>query len=569
MTQSAATEQLWPIFRPLQATTAADLGHDLAAGLTLAAIAIPEQMATARLGGFEPQIGFYAFVAASLGFAVFGASRQLSVGADSTITPIFASSLALIAAIGSPQYAALAATLALMVGAMLLIAGALKLGWIADLLSRPVVTGFLAGIALHIALSQTPSFLGLPEASGDTYHRLSSLSLQLGGVRPLPAAIGLFVLAAIIITEKLSPRIPGALIALACATLATAVLGLDHRGVATLGQVPAGLPRLTLPRLSFEAALPLVGLAFVISLVIMVQTAATTRSFAGDHDDPDVNRDYVGVGAANMFAALFGAFPVDASPPRTAIVAATGGCSQYAGLLAAAVVLALAAWGADLLIHVPIAALAGVLFFIALRIFHVKTFVEILRRTPAEFGLGIMTTVLIFVLPIQMGVAIAIMLSLIHGVFTITRTRPIPFERVSGTTVWWPASTKRSGQTEPGATVIGFQAPLSFVNAYDFRRGLLDVMARRPDTLRLIVLEASSIVEIDFTASAILSEVIDIAHAAGLDFAVARLESVRAMAAFERFGITEHLGPDHIFDTVEQAVRALNSGATAASAVNP
>jgi SulP family sulfate permease len=189
--------------------------------------------------------------------------------------------------------------------------------------------------------------------------------------------------------------------------------------------------------------------------------------------------------------------------------------------------------------------------------------VEVLRKTPAEFALGLLTTAMVFVLPIQTGVAIAIILSLMHGVFTITRTRPIPFERVAGATIWWPASTARRGESEPGAIVMGFQAPLSFLNAYDFRRGLMEVITSRGSALRLIVLEASSIVEIDFTASSILAEVIDAAHAAGLDFAVARLESVRAMAAFERFGVIERLGPDHVFDSVEQAIRTLSGkGAT-------
>src|SRR3984893_10747072 len=149
----------WPLFRTLRGLTAADLNRDLVAGLTLAAIAIPEQMATARLGGFAPQIGFYVFMAGTLAFAAFGSSRLLSVGADSTITPIFAGSLALIAASGSPDYAGLAGALALMVGAILIAGGIIRLGWIADLLSKPVITGFLAGISIHIILSQAPTVL--------------------------------------------------------------------------------------------------------------------------------------------------------------------------------------------------------------------------------------------------------------------------------------------------------------------------------------------------------------------------------------------------------------------------
>lgn len=549
----------WPLFRALGGATPAGLGHDLIAGLTLAAIAVPEQMATARLGGFAPQVGFFAFVAASVGFAVFGANRRLSSGADSTITPIFAGSLALMAAIGSPQYAELAAVLALMVGMMLVVAGLLKLGWIADLLSTPVTTGFLAGISLHIALSQAPAVLGLPEGAGNVYHRLTLLWAGAGAIRPVAVLVGLSVFALTLGAEKLSPRIPGALLALGAATAATAALGLDRHGLAVLGHVQGGLPRISLPRLSFENAIPLVGLAFVIALVVMVQTAATTREFSGEDKDPDVDRDFLGLGFGSLLAGFFGAFPVNASPPRTAIVTETGGASQYAGLLAALAVLLLAAFGTQFLVHVPTAALAGVLLFVAQRIFHARAFAEIARRAPSEFALACLTTVLIVALPIQTGVAVGIFLSLAHGVFTITRVRPIAFERVAGTTVWWPTSANHSGERLAGVMVMGFQAPLSFLNAHDFRRGVLKAIARGRGTARLIVLEASSIVEIDFTAAAVLAEVITAAREAGMDFAVARLESVRAQAAFDRFCIIERLGRDHLFRSVEDAIRALTT----------
>jgi len=547
----------WPVFRALSGETPAAFGQDLAAGLTLAAIAVPEQMATARLGGFAPEIGLYAFVAASVGFAVLGSNRQLSAGSDSTITPIFAGSLALIAATGSPQYAALAAGLALMVGLLLMIGGVLKLGWIADLLSLPVLTGFLAGIALHILLSQLPSVLGLPEGAGNVYHRLASLWRDAPLVNPPSIAIGLAVFAAILVVEKVASRVPGALIAVAGATLATAALHLDRYGVAVLGQVHGGFPSLHLPTLTLANVTALGGLALVVTLVIMVQTAATTRSFSGEDGDPDVARDYIGMGFGSVLAGLVGAFPVDASPPRTAVAADAGARSQYTGLVAALVVLLLAAFGGRLLAYVPTAALGGVLLFVAQRIFHVGALADILRRSPAEFGLALATMVLIVALPIETGVAIGIFLSLGHGVYTITRARPVPFERVPGSTVWWPASGAQVGEGQPGVLVMGFQAPLSFLNAYDFRRGVREAIETRDGGTRLFVLEASSIIEIDFTASVILSAVIAKAHAAGLDFAVARLESVRAQAAFDRFGVTAALGPGHIFQSVDAAIRAL------------
>ena len=549
-----------PIFQALSGESLGSVSQDLTAGLTLAAIAIPEQMATARLGGFAPEIGLFAFVAATVGFAVLGSNRQLSAGADSTITPIFAGSLALMAAAGSPQYAVLAAGLAIMVGLLLVVGGIFKLGWIADLLSLPVLTGFLAGIALHIVLSQLPSVLGLPGGSGDAYHRLAALVGHAHLVNPPSIAIGLAVFAATLLAETFAPRVPGALIAVVGATLATMTLHLNRWGVAVLGQVHGGFPQLHLPGLTLANAAALGGLAFVLTMVVMVQTAATTRSFSGEGGDPDVARDYIGVGFGSVLAGLFGAFPVNASPPRTAIAAAAGARSQYTGLFAALVILLLAAFGGRLLASVPTAALGGVLLFVAQRIFHAKTFANILKHTPAEFALALLTMALIVALPIQTGVAIGIFLSLGHGVYTITRARPIVFDRVPGTTVWWPTSSTHAAEAVPGILVMGFQAPLSFLNAYDFRRGVLQAIKEVDAGTHLFVLEASSIVEIDFTAAAILSEVIGKAHAAGMDFAVARLESVRAQEAFERFGVMDVLGRDHLFQSVDAAIRALGGG---------
>ena len=553
----------WPLFRSFSGATSASLARDVIAGLTLAAIAVPEQMATARLGGFAPQLGFIAFMAAGVGFAVFGSSRQLSAGADSTITPIFAGSLALMAVAGSPQYLALAAVLAVLVGVLLVVAGIFKLGWIADLLSVPVITGFLAGIALHIVISQAPAVLGVNEGAGDVYRQVAALAARAGAFNSASLAIGLAVFAIILVSEKLSPRIPGALIAVVGATVASVALGLERHGVIVLGHIEAGLPAPHLPMLGLESLLPLIGLAFVVTLVVMMQAAATTRSFAGKGDDPDLDRDFIGLGAGSVLAGLFGAFPVNASPPRTAIVAQAGGSSQLSSLTAALAVLGLATLGAPLLLHVPAAALAGVLLFVAQRIVRFQVFGSVLKRSPAEFGLAAVTAGLVVALPIQTGVAVAIFLSLLNGVFTITRARPIAFERAPGTTVWWPASKAHAGETLADVAVIGFQAPLSFLNAYEFRRGVLDVVAAGRGQVRLLVLEASSIVEIDFTASEILAGVIVQARAAGMDFAVARLESVRAQAAFDRFGLTKLLGEGHLVHSVEQAIHALSTDAKA------
>ena len=555
-TDVAGAGKTWPVFRSLQAYRMPFISHDLFAGLTLAAIAIPEQMATARLGGFEPQIGFFAFLAGSLAFAAFGSNRFLSCGADSTITPIFAGGLAMLAASGSPDYLVLAAALALMVGLLLLAAGIFRLGWIADLLSIPVTTGFLAGISAHILISQLPGILGLPSPEGPMLQRLAALASHLNETNLFTLAIGLGVLAIIAVSEKTDARIPGALIGLVLASATVLLLGLESRGVSVLGAVSVSMPAIAIPVVSAGRLASLVSLSLIIAVVVMVQTAATTRSFLSDPDQPpDVDRDFVGVGVGSILSGLIGAFPVNASPPRTGVVCETGGKSQLAGLAAVAIVIALLAFGASLLRQIPNAALGGVLLFVALRIVRINQIVAIFRQSPGEFLLIVATALAIIVLPIEQGVGLGIALSLAHGIWSTTRARVLVYERVPGTSIWWPMSANQPGEREPGILVAGFQAPLSFLNAYHFRRDLLEALKSAPEKARLIVLEATGIVEIDFTAAQVLVDLIRRCHADGVDFAIARLESIRAQAAMARFGIGVLLGPDHQFHSVEEAIR--------------
>jgi MFS superfamily sulfate permease-like transporter len=292
----------------------------------------------------------------------------------------------------------------------------------------------------------------------------------------------------------------------------------------------------------------------------MVQTAATTRSFLSDPDKPaDVDRDFLGAGAGSVLSGIFGAFPVNASPPRTGIVAETGGKSQVASLAAAAIVLALLAFGTGLLQRVPDAALAGILLFVALRIIRVKQIVTIFRQSFGEFLLILATAALIIVLPIQQGAALAIILSLLHGVWSTTRAKLVEFERVPDTTIWWPAHPHIPGERLPGVAVVGLQAPLSFLNAPGFRSDVAKVVTTaRP---KLLVLEASGMVEIDFTAAQVLLDIFKACREDGATVAVARLESTRAQDAFERFGIYDALPREHVFHSVEEAVLKLAKGA--------
>jgi len=552
----------WSIFRSFRGYRLAYVGNDLVAGLTLAAIAIPAQMATAHLGGFPPQIGFFAFIAGTLGFAAFGDNRFLCCGADSTITPIFAGSLALLTTTGSKDYALFAAALALMVGIALIAAGLFRLGRISNLLSIPVLDGFLLGIAAQILISQMPDVLGLNVHSGTAPQRVVEIVTHIRDRSPWTLSIGLGILALLIVSNQISARIPGALIGLVGATLAVVLFDLEKHGVAVLGSVPNVLPRLTIPLPSGVELAQLLPLSLIIAIIVMVQTSATTRSFPSDPGEPpNIDRDLIGAGAGNVLAGFFGAFPVDASPPTTEIVSATGGRSQLACLVAAAIIVLLLTFGTALLFHVPRAGLAGVLLYVALKIIQIDEIVKIYRESRPEFLLIIATAAAIILLPIGEGVAIGILLSLLHGMWSTANAKIIIFERVPRTSIWWPPTPHQSGEKVPGVLVVGFEAPLSFMNAARFRRGLRSILQNAAEKPELVVLEATGISHIDFTAAAGLRQVIHDCHASNVDFAIARLESPRAQEAVRRFGLDVALGPNRIFRSVDEAVKTLASGA--------
>ena len=544
------------LFSSFKGWTKDYLGRDMLAGLTLAAITVPEQMATAKLGGFEPQIGFYAFNGATIGFAALGASRVLTAGADSTITPIFAGTLAALATGASTSLGSVAITLAFLVGVLLIVGGILKLGWIANLLSTPVVTGFLAGIAVHIVVSQLPSLFGIAKGAGDLVSQALAITSHLSNLNPFTTAIGLGVLAIMLLAERISAHIPGALIGIALATLAVLAFDLESRGVAVLGALPGGLPRLALP--AFDHLRQLIPLAVIITLVIMMQTATVTSSFRNSTErEPDIDRDFVGLGAGNLVAAFLGAFPVNASPPRTAVVVAADSRSQLSALAAAVIVLVLAVWGRALLFHVPEAALAGVLLFVAQRIVRVDTIVKIARQAPVECLLILLTATAIILLPIQTGVAIGVGISLLHGVSMAIQTHPVELRKLPGTTIWWPPETPGQGEGQQGVAVYAFQAPLLFANAEIFKRDMIEMIESNDPPLVLVVLEASGIAHVDFTAAQALIEIISHCRTANIRFAVARLESAKAHTALNRFGVLHTLGPDNLFHSVDEAVNRL------------
>ena len=545
------------LFASLRGYELSWLRRDAMAGLMLVAIALPGQLATARLAGMPAETGLIAFAAGSIAFAAVGGNRFISVGADSTIAPIFAGLIATMA-VGEPSRTLqLAAVLALMVGAMLVVAGLLKAGWLADLLSVPVTTGFLAGIAVHIIVGQLPAVLGVAASEGHLLVRLFDVLRRVPDANPYAVAIASAVLATTVGAHWLGPRIPGALVGLVGAALATWWFGLAERGLETLGALSASVPTIVVPPLRLEDLADLLPLAVTVALVCMMQTAAVARSFpSAPGVAEDVSRDFVGVGAGSLLAGVTGAFAVDASPPSTAVVVEAGGRSQMAQLLAVAVIVLLAGFAGATAAFVPRAALDAVLIYIALRIVRAGEMVRIARRSSGEILLVVASIALVVLLPIEKGVALAIVLSLLHSIYLLARPLCARLERLPGTTVWWPPSRRVASETVPGVLVFAPAAPLTFINA-DYVRGQLDKALSETRDVRLVVIEASGITLIDYTGAEAFIDTVARLRGRGIDVALARLEADRAAAAARRSGLLEAFGPNHVFHSVEEAVSAL------------
>ncbi len=534
-------------------------GTDALAALTLLAIAVPEQLATSRLAGMPPITGFYAFIAGSVLFALLGSNPQMSVGADSTIAPLFAVGIAHLAPTGTAGYINLAGLLAVTVGVIVSLVGILRLGWIAEFLSAPIISGFLAGVAVIIVVHQLPDLLGLPAVGGTTAHRVGVVLSHLGRAEGWSVGIGLSVLGVVVAAERVDRRVPGALVSLVGSGLVVGVFGLRSHGVDVLGSFAHGAPRLGLAGLSWPALRGVAALAGVVSLVVVSQSAATTRAFADQGGyEVDVSRDFLGVGAGNIMAGLIGSFPVDASPPRTAAVVAAGGGTQAAGLGAAAgLVLLIPAAG--LLKDVPVAALAGVLLFIASRIFHLKDLISIARFDRLELGLAVVTLVTVAVVGVEQGIAVAVGLAILDRTRLSARPQLHVLGRLTGTTSWAPLSSAEEAVQLPGVLVVLFATPLWYANAVHFRAELTAALERAAGGPRLVVLDAVGMTDIDYTGSRSLTRVLDQLDRSHIAFAVARAGG-RMRESLARAGLVERIGPDRFFPSVDAAVTGMDVG---------
>jgi high affinity sulfate transporter 1 len=533
-------------------------GADALAAVTLLVIVVPEQLATSRLAGMPPISAFYAFIAGTVLFAILGSNPQMSVGADSTIAPLFAVGIAHLAPIDSSRYVDLVGILAVMVGVIVALVGLLRLGWIANFLSAPIITGFLAGVAVIIVVHQLPDLLGLSSISGSTLHRIGAVAGELDQTNGWALGIGVVTFMVVAAAQRVDRKLPGALVALVGSTILVGLLGLHTHGVAVLGSFAHGAPRFGLVGLSWSTLGSVAPIAAVVALVVLSQSAATTRAFADQGGYAvDVGRDFLGVGAGSILAGLCGSFPVNASPPRTAIVASAGGRTQ-AACLGTATALALLVPAASLLKDVPLATLAGVLIFVATRIFHLRELVAIARFDRFELGLTVITLLTVALVGVEQGIGVAVGLAVLDRTRLSARPQLHVLGHIPGTTSWAPLSSAASAAQVPGVLVVLFATPLWYANAVHFRAEVDRALARAEGTPALLVLDALGMSDIDYTGSRALREVLDELDRDHIEVAVARA-GTHLRQGLARSGLLERIGAERFFPSVGEAVTALGS----------
>ncbi|MFJ4628210.1 SulP family inorganic anion transporter [Streptomyces sp. NPDC088847] len=535
------------------------LRGDLLAGVTVAAYLVPQVMAYAGVAGLPPVAGLWAILPALALYAVLGSSRLLSVGPESTTALMTATVVGPLAAGDPGRYATLAAALAVTVGLLCLAAWAVRLGFVADLLSRPVLIGYLSGVALIMIVDQLPKLTGVSTTGSAFFPQLWFFLRhlhQLHGPTLLFAAV---TLAFLFTVARLSRMVPGPLLAVVLGTAAVAVLGLDDRyGIKVIGHVPAGLPTLGLPDL---APLPhLVLPALGVLLVAYTDFILTARAFTGgdeDDDGPglDADQEFLALGAANLGAGALHGFPVSSSASRTALAASAGARSQAYSLIAGAVVLAVLLFLSTLLSRTPSAVLGALVVYAAVRMIDLTGFHRLatFRRRELLLALGCLTGVL--ALDILYGVIVAVGLSVAELLTRVARPHDAVEGLVPGVAGMHDVDDYPQARTVPGLLVYRYDSPLFFANAENFRRRALAAVAQQAVPVRWFVLNAEANVEVDITALDAVDELRRELTHRGVVFALARVKQ-DLLADLKAYGLADSVGTDHIFPTLPTAVAA-------------
>ncbi|MFI7600358.1 SulP family inorganic anion transporter [Actinoplanes sp. NPDC049681] len=543
------------------------LTKDLVAGLVLSTLLVPQGMAYAELAGLPPITGLYTTVFGLLGYAVFGASRILVVGPDSSLGPMIAAVLIPIVGSGGDPVVAmgLASMLALLVGLTMTAAGIARLGFIADLLSQPTQIGYMNGLALTILVGQLPKLFGF---SIDAHGLLGEAAAFLRGVAagdavPAALAVGLFTLVVIVALQRWLPKLPAVLIAVAGAIAATWLLDLGERGVQLVGPLPAGFPPLTLPHASWsQLALLLVG-AVGITVVSLTDTISTASAFAArTGQEVRADQEMKGVGAANLAASFFQGFPVSTSGSRTAVAEQSGARSQLTGVVGAAVILMMLLFAPGLLRDLPQPALGAVVIAASLSLADISGTVRLWHRRRLEFLVAIAAFLGVALLGVLPGIGIAVGLSVLNVFRRVWWPYQTELGRAPGVPGYHDVRSYPDAERLPGLVMFRFDAPLIFANARVFRDQVRR-LARRDPAPRWIVVAAEPVTDVDTTAADMLEALDRELDARGTSLVLAELKDP-VRRRMDRYGLTGPLDPAHFFPTLDEAVVAYRAQTGAA-----
>jgi high affinity sulfate transporter 1 len=547
-----------PGLRMLWCYEPASLRHDLVAGLVLTAMLVPVGIAYAEASGVPGIYGLYATIVPLLVYALFGPSRILVLGPDSALAAVI---LAVVLPLseGDPARAVvLAGAMAIVSGLVCVAAGLARLGFITELLSKPIRYGYMNGIAVTVLLSQVPKLLGFSvKADGPLQQLQGIVDGVLAGRTNLAAfAIGAASLALILVLKRF-PRVPGILVAVVGATLLVSAFDLGKgAGVAILGTVPQGLPVLTLPFIRAEDLVPVLMGGLAVALVSFADTSVLSRTYSARLRQPvDPNQEMVGLGAANLAAGLFQGFPISSSSSRTPVAEAAGARTQITSVVGAIAIAALLVVGPDLLRNLPSAALAAVVIASAIGLIEVTDLRRIYRIQQWEFWLSMACFAGVVVLGAIEGIAFAIVIAVIEFLWDGWRPYSAVLGRVDGVKGYHDVTRYPNARRVPGLVLLRWDAPLFFANAELFHDRVLDAAATSPTPVRWVVVAAEPVTSVDVTAADVIAELDDKLNAAGIEFCFAEMKDP-VKDKLKRFGLFKRFGERSFFATVGEAVNA-------------
>jgi high affinity sulfate transporter 1 len=532
------------------------LASDLLAGVTLAAVAIPECMGYTKIVGTPVVTGLYTMLLPLAGYALIASSRHLVVGADSATAAMLFAGLTGLATPFSDHWAALTSAAALVTALCLAGSTIFRLGFLADFLSRTVLVGFLSGVGVSLLIAQLPEMLGISPAGTGLRAGVAAVAAEIGRARWPTVIMAVSVVGLILVFEKFAKKVPGSLVAVAAAIASTWLFRLDRHGIAVVGRVQAGLPAVRLPAVTLREAIAILPTCASMFLVIVAQSAATARSFAQKYGERlDENRDLLALGAANALAGFSSTFVVNGSPTKTAIVDAAGSRTQIAQLTTASVVLAVLLFATPLIERLPVAALAALVFLVGVKLIDFRSLRQIYRFRTATFLVAVATLAAVVWFGVERGMFIAIALSVLDHVRQEYHPKDIVLTAPGGR---WRAENASPGiESAPGLIVYRYEAPLFFANADYFAARVRDVVTSAPHPVRWLVLDLASMSDIDYTGGLTLAITIKHLQEKGITVALSAVEDVAV--ELDRLDVSDLVGRERIFESVQDAVDAFRS----------